>query len=229
VVDDDKGFRDSLSWLIGSCGLDVDCVCYASAQEFLDAYTGGRSGCLILDVRMPHMSGLDLQERLTARGAAIPVIVISGHADVRTAVAAMRSGAIDFLEKPFRDGDLVNCIQRAIQSDQNHRREQALRDEVAARYALLSRREREVMSLVVAGWSNKEIGRRLGVVRKTIEVHRSGAMQKMGAANLPDLVRLSVLLEGVPEPPPVPDSGAEGPAGPSDRPPDGNYGRPMGP
>jgi len=220
IVDDDKGVRDSLRWLIQSSEIDVECVCYASAQEFLDAYKDDRCGCVIVDVRMPGMGGLELQQRLAARAAAIPVIVISGHADVRTAVEAMRSGAIDFLEKPFRDQELLSRIRQAIQKDEGGRREQALRNEAAARYALLSRREREVMHLVVAGWPNKDIGQRLNIVRKTVEVHRSGLMHKMGATNLPDLVRLSVLLEGMPEPPPVAGPGSEDSAEDTQPPPD---------
>ncbi|UCG15574.1 MAG: response regulator transcription factor [Phycisphaerales bacterium] len=209
VVDDDEAVRDSLSWLIESAGLRVEC--FASAKEFLDAYDDDQPGCVVLDVRFPGMSGLSVQERLRSLGAMIPVIVISGHADVSTAVRAMKSGAIDFLEKPFREHVFLDRIENALRMDKEMRRARAFRSELAVRYELLTPRERETMALVVAGESNKGVARRLRVSHKTVEAHRAHVMSKMQADSLADLVRMSVVLA----------SGADDPPGGSDDAPHG--------
>lgn len=197
VVDDDEAVRQSLQWLIEADGTRVEC--FSSAQEFLGAYDRARPGCVVLDVRMPGMNGLDVQKHLASVGAMIPVIVISGHADVSTAVQAMRSGAIDFLEKPFADQALLDRIKQAIELDRKTRFEGAIRDEAASCYEQLTPREREMMALVVAGLSNRRIAARLNVTQKTVEVHRSHVMRKMRVGSTAELARLSVILAGGPD------------------------------
>jgi RNA polymerase sigma factor (sigma-70 family) len=194
VVDDDQAMRSSLQWLIESMGMHVET--YASAQAFLDAYYPGRAGCLLLDVRMPGMSGLELQAYLARREHRIPVIMITGHGDVAMAVKAMKNGAVDFIEKPFDDEALIISIRNALQHDEKQRALRAQRADIAARMAELTPREHEVMSMVTDGKSNKEIAAALGVSAKTVEVHRARVMDKMRADSLAELVRMVLIAGG---------------------------------
>jgi RNA polymerase sigma factor (sigma-70 family) len=188
VVDDDPAMRQSLRWLIESVNVAVET--YATAQDFLAAYDPNRPGCLVLDVRMPGMGGLDLQAELARREIEVPVIIITGYAEVPTAVRALKSGALDFIEKPFSDQLLLDRIQQAIASDRQARVRRHERAALAARVAQLTPREREVMQLVVAGSSNREIAAELGLSVKTVEVHRARVMEKMKVDSLADLVRI---------------------------------------
>jgi two-component system, LuxR family, response regulator FixJ len=188
IVDDDQAMRKSLHWLIESVGLNVET--FPSARRFLESYRPGRPGCLVLDMRMPGISGLDLQEKLAEQQINLPVIIITGHGDVPMAVRAMKAGAIDFIEKPFNDQVLLDRIQSALEQDAELRSSQALRAEVAARLALLTPREREVMDMVVEGKPNKVIAAQLGVSAKTVEAHRAKVMEKMQARALADLIRM---------------------------------------
>lgn len=191
VVDDDEAMRNSLRWLIESSELHVET--FDSAQAFLDGYYPGRSGCLLLDVRMPGMSGLELQEQLRNQQIGIPVIIITGHGDVSMAVKAMKSGALDFIEKPFNEETLLDSIQRALEADAEQRENRATKAEIAARMAHLTKREHEVMEMVTSGKSNKEIAADLEVSAKTVEAHRARVMEKMEARSLAELVRMSII------------------------------------
>jgi RNA polymerase sigma factor (sigma-70 family) len=191
VVDDDPAIRESLRWLIESVGLSVKI--FATAQEFLEGYDPSSAGCLVLDIRMPGMSGLDLQNELAARKVNIPILIITGHAEVPVAVSAMKAGALDFIEKPFSDQLLLDRIRRAIEKDAEFRRAHSQRAKVAARLAALTPREREVMDLVIAGKANKVIASELGLSPKTVEVHRAHVMKKMQVDSLADLVRVGML------------------------------------
>lgn len=188
VVDDDQAMRNSLKWLIESVGMRVET--YASADDFMRHYYPGRAGCLLLDVRMPGMSGLDLQDHLARESIRIPVIIITGHGDVPMAVRAMKSGAVDFIEKPFNDELLLDSIRNALAADLEQRSHQAERAEIATRLAQLTPREYEVMEKVAAGMSNKQIALDLGVSSKTVEAHRARVMEKMEADSLAELVRM---------------------------------------
>ncbi|MGD8275546.1 MAG: response regulator FixJ [Thiohalocapsa sp.] len=194
VVDDDQAMRSSLQWLIESMGMRVET--YDSAQAFLDAFYPGRAGCLLLDVRMPGMSGLELQAYLAKREHRIPVIIITGHGDVSMAVKAMKNGAVDFIEKPFDDEALIVSIRNALQHDEKQRALRAQRADIAARMAELTPREHEVMTMVTDGRSNKEIATALGVSAKTVEVHRARVMDKMRADSLAELVRMVMIAGG---------------------------------
>ncbi|MBK1702716.1 response regulator transcription factor [Thiococcus pfennigii] len=194
VVDDDEAMRTSLKWLIESIGLRV--LTFGSAEEFLAAYCPGRPGCLLVDVRMPGMSGLELQARLAKAELCLPVIVITGHGDVAMAVRAMKAGALDFIEKPFNDEALLGAIRRGLDRDATQRRQQLRRTDIAARLEQLTPREHEVMALVTDGKSNKEIAAALGVSAKTVEAHRARVMDKMQADSLADLVRMALLVAG---------------------------------
>ncbi len=189
IVDDDEPVRDSLSLLIRSVGYAVEA--YSSAIEFLDAYDD-RPGCLVLDVRMPQMSGLDLQEELIERRAILPIIFMTGHGDVPMAVQAMRGGAVDFLQKPLRDQDLLDRINEALRTDAKNRELLAQKQETAQRLQQLTAREREVMELVAAGKANKVIAYELDVSQRTVEIHRARVMEKMRATSLAHLVRMVV-------------------------------------
>ncbi|MGV6826226.1 MAG: response regulator transcription factor [bacterium] len=195
VVDDDQAMRNSLQWLIESVGTNVET--FASAEDFLQSYYPGRSGCLLLDVRMPGMSGLELQEYLIENDIRIPVIIITGHGDVPMAVRSMKGGAVDFIEKPFNDELLLEAIRNAISIDENQRERQAELATLAERLAQLTPREHEVMDMVTVGKSNKEIANILGVSAKTVEAHRARVMEKMEARSLADLVRMSVSAKSV--------------------------------
>lgn len=193
IVDDDAAVRDSLSFLMQSVGLKTES--FDSADSFLKANPVSRAGCLLLDIRMPGMSGLELQGVLLEREIRLPVIFISGHADVPMAVRALKAGAFDFVEKPFNDQLLLDCVQRAIESDRQQRQNDAQLDEWRERMATLTPREREVMELVVDGAANKVISATLGVSLKTVEAHRARVMDKLQADSLSHLVRMSVVLK----------------------------------
>lgn len=194
IVDDDPAIRKSLRWLIESVGLDVEA--FASAQEFLAAYTADRPGCLVLDVRMRGMSGLELQDVLRERGCTIPVIIVTGYGDVPMAVRAMKAGAVYFIEKPVSDQVLLEQIERAIIEDARTRRGRSERRMIHQRIESLTPREREVLKLVVAGRSSREIADDLGVSPKTVDAHRAKIMQKMHARSVPHLIRMS-LIDGM--------------------------------
>ncbi|MHC5111725.1 MAG: response regulator transcription factor [Planctomycetota bacterium] len=190
VVDDDAGVLNALRRLIGSVGLDVET--FDSAQAFLDQYDPRRPGCLVLDVRMPAFGGLELQERLLKdEMVGPPVILITGHGDVPMCARAMKSGAIDFLQKPFNDQDLLDAINRALKQDAEVRNKQAKTREILKRINLLTPRERQVLAGVAAGQTNKHVAAELGTSEKTIKVHRARVMQKMKAHSLAELVLLA--------------------------------------
>lgn len=192
VVDDDDEVRDSLRWLIESVGLQVRS--FSSAQSFLDSYTDSAPGCLVLDIRMPGMSGLDLQEELSGRGIELPVIVVTAYGDVQTAVRAMKAGAVDFVEKPIGEQGLLDQIHKAIAEDLRNNEKRAVQREVKQRYERLTPREKEVMALVVDGLSSKEIAQQIDVSFKTVEAHRAKIMKKMEAKSVPHLIRTSLSL-----------------------------------
>jgi FixJ family two-component response regulator len=196
VVDDDPAMRDSLRWLIESTGLQVET--FADAQTFLARIRPELPGCLVLDIRMPGMSGLDLQAELARRGIGLPTIMVTGHAEVPMAVRAVKAGAIDFIEKPFSDQLLLDRVRQGIDMDRQEREDRARRAEVLRRLGLLTQREREVLDLVVAGRANKEIAATLHLSPKTVEVHRSHVMEKMQASSVAELVRFALLAQSGP-------------------------------
>jgi two-component system, LuxR family, response regulator FixJ len=189
VVDDDAAVRSSLSLLLKSTGHPA-ATC-ESAQQFLAAYRDTQPGCLLLDVRMPGLSGPDLQRELNERGATIPVIFMSGHADVPMAVEAMRCGAFDFVQKPFRDQELLDRVERALKADATRRARSQARQVALERLDSLSPREHEVMDRITSGDSNKIIAFRLGISQRTVEIHRARVMEKLDAHSVADLVQLS--------------------------------------
>lgn len=192
VVDDDDAVRSSLRLLLKASGFSV--VTHSSAQDFLNAWDAEQPGCLILDVRMPGMSGLELQNALNIRGAIIPVIFISGHGDIPMAVEALQHGAFDFLPKPFGDQDLLDRVQRALVADTANRSLLAERELLREHYNSLTPREQEVLRLVTQGKANKVMAGDLGVSQRTIEIHRARVMEKMGAKSLAQLVRMTLDL-----------------------------------
>lgn len=189
VVDDDDSVCRALRLLIESVGLNIET--YPSADTFLEAYNPAKWGCIVLDVRMPGVGGLDLQEMLPERGIRLPVIFITGHGDVPTSVRALKGGAEEFLQKPFDDQTLLDAIQRAISKDRASRSKDARRAEILGRVENLTPREREVFGLVVTGIPNREVATRLGISEKTVKTHRARVMDKMQAASLPELVLLA--------------------------------------
>lgn len=193
VVDDDQAMRSSLCFLIESVGLKV--ASYSSAHDFLNDYYPGRSGCVVLDVRMPGMSGLELQQKLSNDQITIPIVIITGHGDVPMAVRAMKSGAVDFIEKPFNDQILLDCIQRALDQDSKQRGEQSRCADIASKLDQLTPREHEVMKMVVLGKPNKVVAGQLNVSAKTVEAHRAKVMEKMGAQSLAELVRMALIAD----------------------------------
>ena len=194
IVDDDQAVARSLRWLIESVRLRVEN--FGSAQAFIDGYDATRPGSLVLDVRMPGMSGLELQERLAAQRIHIPIIFITGHGDVQMAVRAVQAGAFDFVEKPFNDQDLLDRIQRAITRDAEWRDRDLQQARLRALFATLTPRETEVLELVVEGLSNKAVANALGLSAKTVEVHRAKVMEKMHARSLSDLVKMAMQRQG---------------------------------
>ncbi len=194
VVDDDEAVRASLRLLLKSVGLPA--TAYSSAQEFLAGYDPRHPGCVVLDVRMPGMSGLELQQMLNVRGATIPVIFITGHGDIPMAVEAMQHGAFDFLQKPFRDQDLLDRVQRALEGDHRTRQELKEKDRIRDRLTSLTPREHEVLALITRGKPNKVVAADLGVSQRTVEIHRARVMEKMGASSFAQLVRMVLDTEG---------------------------------
>jgi FixJ family two-component response regulator len=188
IVDDDEAVCQSLRMLAETVSLNVQT--YGTAQAFLDAYDPAQPGCLVLDARMPGMSGLELLSKLVQEGISIPTIVISGHGDVSMAVEAMKTGAIDFVEKPFRDQSLLDRVQKAIELDLKIRGEQTERANIEHKIALLTPREREIMDLLVTGKSSKMIAYDLGISQKTVDFHRVHIQEKMGVDSVVQLVRL---------------------------------------
>ena len=196
VVDDDAGARNSLCFLLKSVGLPA--VAYGSAQEFLDAYKPNHPGCLVLDVRMPAMSGLELQQQLNLRGAMIPVIFVTGHGDVPMAVEAIQHGAFDFVQKPYREQELLDRVQRALATDKSNRAALHERDRIRAKLDSLTPREREVLQLMTLGKPNKVMAAELGLSQRTVEIHRAHVMEKTGASSVAQLVRMTLDLEQAP-------------------------------
>jgi len=195
VVDDDPDMRDSLHWLMKTVGLSVEV--YPSASAFLDGFAPGGPGCLVFDVRMPGTSGLDLYEELVARGDGMPVIFITAFADVPMAVRALKSGAVEFVEKPFNRQMLLDRVQRAIKDDAERRRQIADRAALEGRFARLSDKEREVLELVKEGLPNKAISASLGITPRAVEMRRASLMNKLGVRSLAELLRMTIELEGI--------------------------------
>jgi len=211
VIDDEDDVRQAVALLLRTVGLKS--ATYASAPDFLARYQGGSPGCLLVDVRLPGMSGLDLQERLSSVGITLPVIVMTGHGDIQMAVRAMRAGALDFIEKPFHDQALLDRIHEAIQRSLHLQDAAGERAELQRRYASLSERERQIMAQVVNGRPNKLIADDFGLSTRTVETHRAHIIEKMGATSLSHLVRMAVAV--APEESPVAglsESGASPPA-----------------
>ncbi len=193
VVDDDASARDSLCWLLGT--EDIASSAYESAEAFLDHWSSEWSGCILVDVRMPGKSGLKLQEDLNAMNNLMPVIVLTGHADVPVAIRAMKQGAYDFLEKPYSDDELLNSVKTALALEREISNAESEKTRAAVALEKLTEREHEVMRLVVTGNTNKSIGVQLGISEKTVEIHRARVMEKTEAGSLSELVRICLLLE----------------------------------
>jgi two-component system response regulator FixJ len=194
VVDDDDAVRESLVFLMKSVSLKAES--FASAQAFLDAYNPNRPGCLVLDIRMPGMSGLELQDKLSQIGSILPIIFITGHGDVPMAVKAIKAGAADFVQKPFRDQELIDRIREVLEEDTQARVEKLQKNEILRRMGTLTEREREVMEHVVNGKANKVVAIDLNVSQRTVEIHRANVMEKMKARSLAQLVRLVMKARG---------------------------------
>jgi two-component system, LuxR family, response regulator FixJ len=193
VVEDDEALRSLVRALVDSIGLA--CRTFETAGKFLEHYDPRQPGCLVLDIFMPGMSGLELQEELNRRGAVIPVIFITGHADVASAVAAVRHGAFNYLEKPFRNPELIENVRAAIDLDGRNREMLAQQDAIRERIALLTRREREVLELIVRGLASKVMAEEMGLSKRTVELHRSRVMDKMGTRSVAQLVRMFMDFE----------------------------------
>lgn len=193
IVDDDEAVRDAIGLLLDT--VDIPWRSFVDAQAFLQAFEADMGGCLVLDIRMPGMSGLDLQEELIRRHSSIPIIFITGHGDIPMAVEAMRRGAVDFLRKPFRDQELLDRIQEALTQDRAIQAQSADVNELKGRVAELTPREYEVFERVAAGQANKVIAIELGISERTVEIHRSQVMHKTGSRSLAELVRLQLRLE----------------------------------
>jgi FixJ family two-component response regulator len=197
VVDDDEAVRDSISMLLDTVGMPHQL--HASADAFLAAFEkenlGRRPGCIVLDIRMPGMTGLELQEALNERHCLLPIIFITGHGDIPMAVEAMRRGALDFIRKPFSDDDLLERVREALERNVADRNREGARDAARAGYAALSPREKEVFDRVASGQANKFVAIELGISERTVEIHRAQVMKKMGARTLAQLVRMKIDLE----------------------------------
>ena len=189
IVDDDPSMRASLADLVGSVGLEAHA--FASPREFLESKRPDAAACLVLDVRLPGMSGLTFQKELAAVGIALPIIFITGHGDIPMSVRAMKAGAVEFLTKPFHDQDLLDAIHTAIERDRERRREALLVTQLRERFTRLTERERQIMTLVVLGKANKEIAAELSLSEMTVKAHRGQVMRKMEAESVPDLVRMA--------------------------------------
>jgi FixJ family two-component response regulator len=201
VVDDDAAVRDSMRWLMDSVRLRV--VGYDSGEAFLEAITPDQPGCVVLDLRMPGLGGMEVHQRLQDRGIELPVIVVSGHGDVPMAVRALKSGVADFIEKPFSDQELLDCVQQAMRRDTDLRLQRMRRDELTTRYLTLTPREHDVLRLVVDGQANKAISATLGISLKTVETHRARVMEKMAARSVSELVRMTLIIESQGKPLPI--------------------------
>jgi len=195
VVDDDPSVRSSLKFLISTVGLQVET--FDSAETALQKLSPLAPSCLVLDIRLRGLSGLDLQGELAARNCQVPIVFITGHGDIPMSVRAMKAGAVEFLTKPFRDQDLLDAVRIALERDRARRQRESERTELQQRFDSLTSREREVISLVVAGKLNKEIAHQLGTAENTIKVHRSRAVEKMHAQSVAELVRMMEKIEGV--------------------------------
>lgn len=189
VVDDDDAMRDALAQLLEAAGLQVEI--HANGSDFLAAFGENRPGCVLLDMAMPGMTGLEVQAALKARSLAIPILFLTGHGDIPMAVQAVQAGAADFLEKPVDGATLLERVQRALKLDQEWRQTREATQAIQLRHARLSPREREVMALAVTGLTSKEIAQQLGLSPRTVEVHRTHVMHKMGATNLAELIKLA--------------------------------------
>jgi RNA polymerase sigma factor (sigma-70 family) len=193
VVDDDAAMRDSLTQLLEAAGLEVET--HAAGPDFLAAYAENRPGCLLLDMAMPGMTGLEVQAALKSRGFAIPILFLTGHGDIPLTVRALQAGAVDFLEKPIQGTTLLDRVQRALRLDEEMRQAEDRVQAIQQRFERLSVREREVMALMVSGLTSKEIARELGISPRTVEVHRTHVMHKMAATNLPELVNMATVCK----------------------------------
>lgn len=193
VVDDDESMRGALEGLFESVGLDTQG--YAAAREFLSIELADRPGCIVIDIRLPDMNGLDFQAQLTDIGVRLPVVMMTGYGDIPMSVRAMKRGAVDFLSKPFHDQDMLDAVMAAIQRDRQRRTAEDDISRVQQRFAMLSPRELQVMQLVTAGKMNKQVAGDLGISEITVKIHRGAAMRKMGARTLADLVRMAEMLK----------------------------------
>lgn len=193
IVDDDEAVRDSLRLLLKT--IDIPCRIYASGNDFVDAFDPTMTGCILLDIRMPGMSGLEVQQALNEMNNSMPIIFVTGHGDVPMAVKAMHDGAFDFLEKPYREQELLDRIQQARTENESRRQASADREYIAACMEKLTPREREVMDRVVTGQANKVIAADLGLSERTVEIHRARVMEKMEVRNLASLVRVAVAVQ----------------------------------
>jgi FixJ family two-component response regulator len=195
IIDDDRGVRQAIQDLVESVGLRAES--FATGQEFLNKRRSSDPSCLVLDVRLPQMSGLDFQRKLADFGIRIPIVFITAHGDIPMSVRALKSGAVEFLTKPFRDQDLLDAIQQALQRDRAAQEQRAEVDELYGRYQALTARERAVMERVVSGMLNKQIGAEIGASEATVKIHRGNVMQKMQAGSLIELVRMADKLKPV--------------------------------
>ncbi len=193
IVDDDEQVRNALTLLMESVGLNTES--FTSAQEYLDQFDVDKPGCLILDVRMPGISGLDLQARLAAERIHPAIIIITGHGDVPMAVRAVTAGAVDFIEKPFNNQSMLDTVHKAIEQDAKHRGESSLVQDIEVHYNDLTPREKEVLQFVIEGNRNKVIAANMNISQSTVEAHRSKVMEKMDAETLSDLMRMALILK----------------------------------